>query len=198
MKSAAGHDNNIVSFSGEFGFEMVDSHEDSYAGPILAAMSYSGILAYGDESFEFEFSANIVDAEELVLAEEETAEDNHWLHANVSMMFKTLFNGDNVTVTWETDRTDYKKATSNLRFEFGVGTVIEIEGNGERTEIIEDGDDVFETALTISHNLGAVAVLDEENEKMDIMVNGNDMGDIIELDDGTFKVTFSDGTIETL
>lgn len=196
------HNGEAASFAGSINYEIVRGATTTESGGPIAMVSAYGLtgeVSVGAQSFDTAFDVNFNNAESFSPVDgEEGPDTNNWIDADFSLMFETIMNGDDVQVTWTAERDTFNTAGSTLSFAFGNGTTLIAQGNGERTQIVEDGDDIFDTTLTITHNLGAQAVLDLDNEKFDIIVNGNDMGDIVELDDDTIKVTFSDNTFETL
>lgn len=198
------HNGEAASFTGALNYDLVKASEAlANIEPIPAVpanVGVSGSITMGNQVFETAFNGDFNNAESFSFANdgEEGSDLNNWMDVDFELTFKTLFNGDDVDITWTAARTDFNQATTTLSFAFGSGTTIVAQGDGERTEIVADGDDVFTSTLTITHNLGAEAVLDLDNEKFDIMVNGNDMGDIVELGDDSVKATFSDGNFEIL
>jgi len=194
-----------VTFVGSLATTLVNPIKDDITGEIIwltpSTLTLAGNVSDTiGNSFDASLTANISNAEnfepvgELSSGDDFVLEDaNNWLAATIGLDFRLKLVGlPEASVNISGDRTDFEEGTAMITIRY------------DGRQIVIDGD------FTDSSSTGSVAITNQDGITMyivgadfdassgDIEYNGQVYGSITELNNGMTKITYIDGTFETL
>lgn len=151
------------------------------------------ISSSGGHSFDADFTANIANADTFTPAPGPLEDETNWLDASLGLTFSLQMDGlPDASVNISGDRTAFDAGTATITINYGPRQIVIYGGFSSNTRTgsitITNQDGVSMSIEDIDMALGSAV----------LMYNGQSYGTLSEMPNGLIKITYSDGTFETL